>query len=38
MRKSMRDKIAERVRRIQQDRQEKDKLRYSKEYQPEQEE
>ncbi len=35
MRKSQKEKIAERVKRIQQDRQEKDRLRYSKDYEPE---
>lgn len=37
MKKSMRDKIAERFKRIQEDRWEKKRLENSKEYKPEQE-
>ncbi len=37
-RRNQKARIEERFRRIQQDRQEKDRLRYSKDYRPEQEE
>lgn len=36
MKKSMKDKVAERFKRIQEDRREQQRLRHSPEYQPEQ--